>query len=60
MSIRSLIRSFSLALVMGSALLLSGCGPETDDDYLCTIPTTNNPNLIEDSGRSSISMPNQF
>jgi AAA+ superfamily predicted ATPase len=60
MHLKLLVRSFSLTFLLAATLALSGCDRTSDDDYLCTIPTTNNPNLIEDSGRSTFSMPNQY
>ncbi len=50
MNMNTLFASLFLLL----ALVLSGCYQAHSDDGLRTVPTTNNPNVIQDAKRSSL------
>lgn len=49
-----------LTLLFSGSILFSGCYRSEPEDHLHRVPATNNQALIEDSGRSMVSVPHQF
>ena len=49
-----MIKNFLLLIVVIVGLSLAGCFQAHSDDGLRTIPTTNNPHIIQDSSKTAL------
>lgn len=48
-----MLKNFLLLTILATGLILSGCFQAHSDDALRTIPTTNNPHIIQDSSKTA-------